>query len=243
VRLGICFYDGVLPIEQSSFENRLAAVEDRIRNALQRCGRKRSEITLVAVSKKFSAESIREAYRAGLRDFGENYVQEFADKHPLLRDLPGAKFHLIGHLQSNKSRLACDLFQVIQTVDTPKLLQRLNSAAEEKEVRRDVMLEVKLGNEGSKSGAAPDDIPKLLTEAARCPHLNLLGLMTIPPWSENPETSRPYFQRLRELARRHHLANLSMGMSADFEAAIEEGSTIIRVGTALFGPRPKPQNF
>src|SRR3954447_15710818 len=126
--LEICFYDRVLPIEQSSFETRLAAVEDRIRNTLAQCGRQRSEITLVAVSKKFSAESIREAYRAGLCHFGENYVQEFADKHPLLYDLPGAKFHLIGHLQSNKSRLACDLFQVIQTVDTPKLLQRLNSA-------------------------------------------------------------------------------------------------------------------
>ena len=217
-------------------------MEDRIRNALKRCGRKRSEITLVAVSKKFSAESIREAYYAGLRDFGENYVQEFADKHPLLHDLPDAKFHLIGHLQSNKSRLACDLFQVVQTADTPKLLQRLNSAAQEREMRLDVMLEIKLGNEESKSGAPPGDLPRLLTEAARCPHLNLLGLMTIPPWSENPETSRPYFQHLRELARQYHLANLSMGMSADFEVAIEEGSTIIRVGTALFGARPKPQN-
>ena len=107
-------------------------------------------------------------------------------------------------------------------------------------MRLDVMLEIKLGNEESKSGAPPGDLPRLLTEAARCPHLNLLGLMTIPPWSENPETSRPYFQQLRELARQYHLANLSMGMSADFEVAIEEGSTIIRVGTALFGPRQKP---
>ena len=237
-----CFYDGVLPIKQSSFETRLAAVEDRIRNALEKCGRKRSEITVVAVSKKFSAESIREAYHAGLRDFGENYVQEFADKLPLLPDLPDARFHLIGHLQSNKSRLACDLFQVIQTVDTPRLLQRLNAAAQEKEIRLDVMLEIKLGDEESKSGAAPDDIPRLLTEASQCPHLNLSGLMTIPPWSENPEASRPYFQQLSKLARQYHLANLSMGMSADFEIAIEEGSTTIRVGTALFGPRPKPQN-
>jgi pyridoxal phosphate enzyme (YggS family) len=230
-----------LPIEQSSFEIRLAAVEDRIRNALAQCGRKRSEITVVAVSKKFSAESIREAYRAGLRDFGENYVQEFAEKSPSLCDLSDARFHLIGHLQSNKSRLACDLFQIIQTADTPKLLGRLNSAAEEKQIRLDVMLEIRLGGEESKSGAPPGEIPKLLTEAARCSHLNLLGLMTIPPWSEDPETSRPYFRQLRELARHYHLANLSMGMSADFEVAIQEGSTIIRVGTALFGPRPKPQ--
>ena len=239
-RLWSCFYDGVLPIEQSSFETRLAAVEDRIRNALVRCGRKRSEITLVAVSKKFSAESIREAYRAGLRDFGENYVQEFADKRPLLQDLPDARFHLIGHLQSNKSRLACDLFQVIQTADSPKLLRRLDSSAGEKQIRLDVMLEIKLGNEDSKSGADPKEIPQLLEEANKCPHLNLLGLMTIPPWSEDPEASRPYFQQLRQLARQHHLANLSMGMSADFEVAIEEGSTMIRIGTALFGRRPKP---
>jgi PLP dependent protein len=229
-----------LPIEQSSFETRLAVVEDRIRRTVEKCGRNRSEITLVAVSKKFSAESIREAYRAGLREFGENYVQEFADKQPLLHDLPDAKFHLIGHLQSNKSRLACDLFQVIQTADTPKLLQRLNSAAQEKEINLDVMLEIKLENEENKSGASPDDIPQLLTEAAKCSRLNLLGLMTIPPWSENPEASRPYFQQLRQLARQHHLANLSMGMSADFEVAIQEGSTMIRVGTALFGRRPKP---
>jgi PLP dependent protein len=229
-----------LPSEQSSFEIRLAAVEDRIRNALERCGRKRSEITLVAVSKKFSAESIREAYRAGLRDFGENYVQEFAGKRPLLQDLPDARFHLIGHLQSNKSRLACNLFQVVQTVGSPKLLQRLNAAAQEKKMRLDIMFEIKLGNEESKSGASPGEIPQLLAEAANCPHLNLRGLMTIPPWSEDPETSRPYFQQLKQLARQYHLANLSMGMSADFEVAIEEGSTIIRVGTALFGPRPKP---
>jgi PLP dependent protein len=215
-------------------------VEDRIRSALERCGRKRSEITLVAVSKKFSAESIQEAYRAGLRDFGENYVQEFADKKPLLQDVPDARFHLIGHLQSNKSRLACNLFQVVQTVDSPKLLQRLNTAAQEKEMRLDIMFEIKLGNEESKTGASPGDLPQLLSEAANCPHLNLQGLMTIPPWSENPETSRPYFQQLKQLARQYHLANLSMGMSADFEVAIEEGSTMIRVGTALFGPRPKP---
>jgi len=194
----------------------------------------------VAVSKKFSAESIREAYRAGLRDFGENYVQEFADKQPHLQDLPDARFHLIGHLQSNKSRLACDLFQVIQTADSPKLLHRLDSSAQEKQIRLDVMLEIKLGNEESKSGADPKEIPQLLEEAHKCPHLNLLGLMTIPPWSEDPEVSRPYFRQLRELAQQHHLANLSMGMSADFEVAIEEGSTIIRVGTALFGRRPKP---
>ncbi len=234
------FYDGVLPIDQSSFADRLAAVEARIRNASDKCGRKRSEITLVAVSKKFSAETIREAYRAGLRDFGENYVQEFADKRPLLQDLPDARFHLIGHLQSNKSRLACDLFQVIQTVDSPKLLQRLNSAAQEKGAFLDIMLEIKLGKEESKSGADPGDIPQLLHTARECPCLRLLGLMTIPPWSEDPEISRPYFRQLKELARQHGLPHLSMGMSADFEAAIEEGSTMIRVGTALFGPRPKP---
>jgi PLP dependent protein len=232
-----------LSIEQSSFETRLAAVEHRIQSTLDQCGRKRSEITLVAVSKKFSAESIREAYRAGLRDFGENYVQEFADKRVLLQDLQGARFHLIGHLQSNKARLACDLFDVVQTADSGKLLQRLDLAARDRQINLHVMLEIKLGNEETKSGADPEDIPQLLDAAAQCPNLHLLGLMTIPPWSENPEDSRPYFQQLRGLARQYGLPHLSMGMSADFEVAIQEGSTIIRIGTALFGPRPKPASY
>jgi PLP dependent protein len=217
----------------------LAVVEDRIRQASERSGRQRSDVTLVAVSKKFSALQILEAYQAGIRHFGENYVQEFADKITNLKDLSDARYHLIGHLQSNKARLACDLFQVIETADSPKILERLNGCVTEPK-KLEVLLEIKLSDEASKTGAAPDQIPALLAAAKNCAHIEVTGLMTIPPWSEDPEESRPYFRKLAELARQHALAELSMGMSADFEVAIEEGATILRVGTALFGRRPKP---
>jgi pyridoxal phosphate enzyme (YggS family) len=195
----------------------------------------------VAVTKKFSAETIVSAYAAGAREFGENYVQEFADKRPLLGELADARYHLIGHLQSNKARAACDLFQVIQTVHSPKLLQRLNDAAREKGIVVEGMLEVKLSEEPNKSGADPAEIPAILEKASHCPHVQISGLMTIPPWTENGEESRPYFRRLAALAQQYKLPKLSMGMSGDFEAAIQEGATLIRVGTALFGARPKPQ--
>ncbi len=233
-------YHGVLPLESTSVESRLAAVETRLQQTLSRCGRQRSEITLVAVSKKFSAPTLVKAYAAGLRDFGENYVQEFAEKKPLLHGMAEARFHLIGHLQSNKARLAAELFDVIQTVDSAKLLQRLDGAAAELKKRFNVTFEIKLGAEESKTGAAPDQIGGLLEVAGNCSNLQVTGLMTIPPWSEDPEQSRPYFQRLAKLARQYKLRDLSMGMSADFEVAIEEGATTIRVGTALFGARPKP---
>jgi PLP dependent protein len=232
----------VLSPEGTTIADRLESIEERIRSAAGRAGRQRSEITLVAVSKKFSADRIREAYTAGLRDFGENYVQEFADKRPQLSDLPEARFHLIGHLQSNKARPAAELFDVVQTADSDKLLERLNAAAAEKGSDVEVLLEIKLSAEANKSGANAQDIPKLLTAASNCSHLHLTGLMTMPPWSEDPEQSRQYFQRLAALASQHKLAKLSMGMSNDFEVAIEEGATIIRVGTALFGARPKPQS-
>jgi PLP dependent protein len=226
---------------ESNFQSRLQAVETRIQRALDSSGRKRSDVTLVAVSKKFSAATIREAYQAGIRDFGENYVQEFASKRPQLRDLSEARFHLIGHLQSNKARLACELFDVIQTADSTKLLERLDTAAAERNSTLEVMLEVKLTAEGSKTGARPEDLPALLDAACGTKHLRLSGLMTMPPWSQNPENSRPYFQKLALLAHQYGLPQLSMGMSNDFEVAIQEGATLIRVGTALFGPRPKPE--
>jgi pyridoxal phosphate enzyme (YggS family) len=195
----------------------------------------------VAVSKKFSASAIRDAYAAGLREFGENYVQEFAEKQPQLQGLDGARFHLIGHLQSNKARLACDLFSVIQTADSAKLLGRLDAAAAEANTRPDVLIEVKLSEEEkNKTGARPEELPALIDVSTSCPHLSVSGLMTMPPWSTDAERSRPYFQELARLARQYGLPKLSMGMSGDFEVAIEEGATIIRVGTALFGPRPKP---
>jgi hypothetical protein len=239
--LGQALYDEVLPLDVSTVETRLQSVESRIENAVQRARRQRSEITLVAVSKKFSAGHIREAYRTGLREFGENYVQEFAEKHPQLKDLPEARFHLIGHLQTNKARIAADLFDVIQTADSSKLLERLNAAAATRSTKLEILLEIKLSEEANKSGATPEEIPGLLEAAAACTHLEVSGLMTMPPWSDDPEQSRPYFKCLAALAFEYKLPKLSMGMSGDFEVAIEEGATIIRVGTALFGARPKPQ--
>jgi hypothetical protein len=215
---------------------RLAQVEQRIRDAVNRAGRKREEITLVAVTKKFPPEVVREGYELGLRVFGENYVQEFERKHPALIDLADAEFHLIGHLQSNKSRIAGDLFQVIQTVDSEKLAGRLDQLNKPLEV----MIEVKLSHEESKEGAAPAELPALISAIRTCSNLNLTGLMTMPPWCDDPEVTRPYFRELAVLARLHGLTKLSMGMSHDLEAAIEEGSTHVRVGTALFGPRMKP---
>ncbi len=214
---------------------RLAQVEERIQNAANRAGRKREEITLIAVTKKFPAEVTREAYELGLRCFGENYVQEYERKHPSLADLAGIEVHLIGHLQSNKSRVAGDLFQVIETVDSEKLARRLDQLNKPLEV----MIEVKLSHEESKEGAAPADLTALIAAIRTCSNLRLTGLMTMPPWCDDPEVTRPYFRQLAALAREHGLSKLSMGMSHDLEAAIEEGSTHVRVGTALFGPRRK----
>jgi len=218
-----------------SLPERLAAVRARMARAAERARRDPAEITLLAVTKVFPASAIRDAYALGLREFGENYVQEFENKAPLVADLPGARFHLIGHLQSNKSAKASELFQVVQTVDSARLARRLDQAGR----ALDVMLEVKLSEEHAKSGAEPSEIPALIDAVRACPNLRLLGLMTMPPWSEDPEAPRPYFRRLRELACRHGLTQLSMGMSNDLETAIEEGATCVRVGTALFGTRRK----
>jgi pyridoxal phosphate enzyme (YggS family) len=223
------------PAGAASLEARLGAVRDRMARAAARSRRDPAGILLLAVSKVFPAAAIREAYALGLRDFGENYVREFEGKAPEVADLAGARFHLIGHLQSNKSRKAAELFQVIQTVDSPKLARRLDEAARAIEV----MIEVKLSAEQAKSGAAPEELPELVAALRECPHLGLRGLMTMPPWPDHPEDSRPYFRRLRDLGERHGLRELSMGMSLDLEIAIEEGSTCVRVGTALFGQRRK----
>lgn len=195
----------------------------------------------MAVSKKFSAIRIREAYGAGLREFGENYVQEFAGKRPQLQDLEGARFHLIGHLQSNKAGQVCELFDVVQTGDSPKLLERLDRALAERDMQMEVLLEIKLSDEENKSGADPSLLPELMKTAGSCSQIRVTGLMTMPPWSTDAEQSRPYFRRLARLGREYGLTKLSMGMSNDFEVAIQEGATLIRVGTALFGSRPKPQ--
>jgi pyridoxal phosphate enzyme (YggS family) len=212
---------------------RVEEVRRRIERACERAGRNPGDITLIAVTKVFPAQAIREAYDAGLREFGENYVQEFEAKRLEIEDLAGTRFHLIGHLQANKTRKAAELFDVVQTVDTPRLARRLSETGK----AMDVMIEVKLSSEESKSGASPEELAEVVSAVNGCANLRLIGLMTMPPWSDDAEQSRPYFRRLRELAREHGLEALSMGMSHDLETAIEEGATHVRVGTALFGSR------
>lgn len=220
----------------SAMEARYRQVLERIARAAERAKRDPASIRLLAVTKKFPASIIQEAYALGMREFGENYVQEFETKHPELGDsTPDAAFHLIGHLQSNKARKAAELFRVIETVDSVSLAQRLDRM----ERPIEAMIEVKLSDEESKHGAAPEEVAEVAAAIRSTQHLRLTGLMTIPPWSEDPEVPRPYFRQLRELNDRLGLPQLSMGMSNDLETAIEEGSTIVRVGTALFGPRRK----
>ena len=218
---------------ESCFAERIRAVRERIVRAAARARRDPAGITLVAVSKRFPAASIREAYTLGLRDFGENYLQEFDSKFQDLGDLPGARYHFIGHLQSNKAKRAAELFDVVQTIDTAKLARRLNESGR----TLDVFVEVKLSEEATKSGADAEGLGALVDAVRACESLRLKGLMTMPPWTEDAEASRPYFARLRGLAELHGLSDLSMGMSHDLEAAIEEGATLVRVGTALFGER------
>ncbi len=227
---------GYWDLKMEGLTERFAAVRERILRAAERAHRDPSQILLLAVTKVFPAATILEAHALGLRDFGENYVQEFEGKFPEVGNLPGARFHLIGHLQSNKSAKAAELFQAIQTVDSAKLARRLNESGRP----LDVMIEVKLSAEDAKSGADPAHLPALILAIRACSNLNLRGLMTMPPWSEDPEAPRACFRQLRELATEHGLPELSMGMSHDLETAIEEGSTCVRVGTALFGLRKKP---
>ena len=218
-----------------SLETRLAAVRERIENACARAHRDPASVRLLAVTKIFGPEVVRDGYALGLREFGENYVQEREQKAPALADLSDARFHLIGHLQSNKTKKASQLFSSIDSVDSVKLARRLDAEG----VALDTMIEVKLSEEAAKTGAAPEEVPAILDQIRSSQHLTARGLMTVPPWSENPEESRPYFARLRELAGRLGVAELSMGMSNDLEVAIEEGATWVRVGTALFGKRKR----
>ncbi len=218
-----------------SFQENLDRVRSRMDAAIARAHRRSEDVNLIAVTKIFPVEAILEAYAAGLREFGENYVQEFEGKHPQVALLEGARFHLIGHLQSNKAAKAAELFHVIQTVDSAKLARRLDATG----AKLDVMIEVKLSGEDAKHGLVPEGLSELVDATTTCTNLRLLGLMTMPPWSEDAELARPYFVRLRELAERWNLPRLSMGMSNDLEVAIAEGATDVRVGTALFGKRKK----
>lgn len=213
--------------------DRLAQVHERIGKAALAAGRDPSDITLIAVSKVKPAADLRAAYNAGQRHFGENYIQEFDGKSAELGNLPEAIFHFIGKLQSNKTKHAARLFQVVQTVDSVKLARRLNDCA----TPLDIFLEVKLSPEETKGGLDEADLPELVEYCGGLEHVRLRGLMGMPPWFEDPEEVRPYFRRLRQLADNHNLAEVSMGMSHDLEAAIQEGSTLVRVGTAIFGER------
>lgn len=226
------------------------AVRQKIALATQRVRRNPDEVTLMAVTKTIEPGRIREAYAAGLRLFGENRLQEFGEKFEMLDDLKDAEWHLIGHLQSNKAKKAAELFSGIDSVDSLRLAEKLNQSAEQAGKKLPVLIEIKVGAEESKAGIPLDspELENLLRAAAELEHLQIRGLMTIPPFTEDPEGARPYFRLLRDL--RDQIAGrklqgiqmdvLSMGMSHDFEVAIEEGSTCVRVGTAIFGARPKP---
>jgi PLP dependent protein len=228
----------------------IAAIRERMARAAARAGRDPNSITLMAVSKTVEPERIRQAYAAGLRVFGENRVQEFAEKSAALADLGEAQWRLIGHLQSNKAKKAAELFSAVDSVDSLRLAEKLDQAARQSGKKLAVLLEIKVGEEESKSGIPADspELEELLRAAPQLQNLGIRGLMAVPPFTDDPEGARPYFRRLREL--RESIAArkwpaiamdvLSMGMSHDFEAAIEEGSTCVRVGTALFGARPKP---
>ena len=222
-------------------------IRERIEAAAQRAGRRANEIALMGVTKTHPPELIREAYEAGLRVFGENRVQEFAGKTAALADLTDASWHMIGHLQTNKAAKGAELFSAVDSVDSVKLAEKLDAAAKACNKKLAVLIEINVGGEAAKSGVEADSaaLDEVLLAAARLEHLQFRGLMTVPPFTDDPESARPFFRELRELrdgiAKRKLPAIgmdiLSMGMSHDFEVAIEEGSTCVRVGTAIFGKR------
>jgi PLP dependent protein len=225
-----------------SILDNLAHLHEQITEACRRANRATSDVALMAVSKVHPVEMILEAYAAGQRLFGENRVQEFQEKSPHLTALKDAKFHLIGPLQSNKATKAAELFDAIDAVDSLKIAQRLNTAAATLGKKLPVLVEVKLSHEESKHGLAPEELLSLLAAMDELESIVTVGLMTVPPWSEDAEVARPYFRELRRLrdesmVRFPRVTQLSMGMSNDFIVAIEEGSTCVRVGTALFGRR------
>lgn len=225
----------------SQIARNLEEVKARLTAAARRGGRDPAAVKLVAVSKTVDEERIREAVAAGQKIFGENYLQEARAKIEALGET--ASWHFIGHLQTNKAKAAVELFQLIHSVDRLHLAQALEKAAARREKVQEILLQVNLAGEAGKSGARPEAVPELYREIARLPHLRVVGLMTMPPWFDDPEAVRPYFRVLRELRDRllqlnlGPLPELSMGMSGDFEAAVEEGATLVRVGTAIFGQR------
>jgi hypothetical protein len=225
----------------------LATVRSRIERAAARSGRPASSIRLVAISKTFGPDHVRAAHAAGQVDFGENKVQEALEKRAALADLD-LRWHLVGHLQSNKAKKAAGPFALIHSLDGADLLARLDRAAGEAGRPVEALVQVDLAGETTKFGAVPAELPGIFEAASRARHVRVVGLMLLPPWSDDPERTRPYFRRLSQLRDEclaggtppAMLADLSMGMSHDYEVAIEEGATLVRVGTAIFGPRTPP---
>ena len=225
-------------------ESNISTIRARVAAAAQAAGRGPQDVRLLAVSKTFSEDHVRAAYATGQRDFGENKVQEALQKRDRTADLE-IRWHLIGHLQSNKVRKAAAAFAAIHAIDSAELLRRVDQAAEEQGAAPELYIQVDLAGEATKFGAAEADVPEIARAAGDCRAARLKGLMLLPPWFEDPELARPYFRRLRELRDRlvaegidrAHLGDLSMGMSHDFEVAIQEGATLVRVGTAIFGKR------
>jgi pyridoxal phosphate enzyme (YggS family) len=239
----------MLGTQEMSIAENIARVRERIAVAARRARRNSGEITLMGVSKTFPSERVREAYAAGLRVFGENKVQEFAGKANALRDLPDTEWHLIGHLQTNKAAKATELFDAVDSVDSARMAEKLNAFADGAGKTLSVLIEINVGGEKAKSGVAPasDELEQILQGAPRWESLKIQGLMTVQPYTEDREGSRAYFRQLRQIRDNiaaRELPNigtavLSMGMSHDFEVAIEEGATCVRVGTAIFGERAK----
>lgn len=227
----------------SQIRERLVRVREQIARAAQRSGRSAEDITLIAVSKAFDSATVQQAVDAGARDLGENRVQEALAKVAAVKG--DVRWHLIGHLQSNKARQAVETFDVIHTIDSSQLAERLDRIAGELSLRRTVLIQVDLAHEPTKSGADESELPAIVEALNSARHLEFCGLMTLPPFFDSPEQTRPYFRRLREILEglnrermpEQKLTELSMGMTNDFEVAIEEGATMVRVGTAIFGER------
>ncbi len=228
-------------------KTKLNALQENMTRTALNCGREPNEIKLVAVSKRFPVEAILEAHAAGQILFGENYLQEALDKKEIVKNR--VRFHFIGHLQSNKARVAAEIFDMIETIDRFKIASALNRHLQQLNKKLDILVQVNIGYDSGKSGVLPENTEALLKEINRLSNLQVQGLMTMPPFTEDPVKTRTYFRDLRHLANELQKKELlpekhfelSMGMSSDYQLAIEEGATLIRIGTAIFGQRPQKQ--
>jgi hypothetical protein len=225
----------------SALGERVTAVRERIARAVASAGRAPESVRLVAVAKRHPASAVREAYDLGLRSFGENYAQELVSKAAEVGTLPGIEWHMIGHLQTNKARHVAPVVAMVHTIDSAHVAAELGKRAAKLGRTIGALIEVNVAADAAKSGCTPDELPAIIDAVRATPNLELRGLMTMPPYNDDVETSRPFFARLRELQGRHGgpfaLPELSMGMSHDMEVAIAEGATIVRIGTAIFGER------